>query len=181
MSTGSQPKKHRGLPDLRSPTEAPAPEDTDLNGTHRQRSRDSISRFSYPYDLSSHLRLLLLEEPVEVAGEVALEAAVCFAAALAVADSSIDVGDRRGVSSSARDEDHVQGAVESSVAAAVEAVADRLSRGGGKRCAAGEAREGGLASDPAGVRPGDDQLGGDDRRVAVPSRQPRAGESARSA
>jgi len=67
-----------------------------------------------------------LEQSVKAAGEVALEAAVCFAATLAVSDSSIDVGDRRRMRASAGDEDHVQGAVELAVAAAVEAVADRL-------------------------------------------------------
>src|SRR5439155_43685 len=39
----------------------------------------------------------VLEEPVEVAGEVALEAAVCFASGLAFLEASFDVGDRRGV------------------------------------------------------------------------------------
>ncbi len=76
----------------------------------------------------------------------------------AVSDSSIDVGDRRRMCASAGDEDHVQGAVELAIAAAVEAVADRLARRGGDRCAASEASEGGLASDPALVRPGDDEL-----------------------
>ena len=47
------------------------------------------------------------------------------------------------------DEDHVQCAVEFAVAAAVEAVADRLAGGGGDRCGAGEPGEGGFASDPA--------------------------------
>jgi hypothetical protein len=46
------------------------------------------------------------------------------------------------------------------VAAAVEAVTDRLSGGGGDRCAAGEAGEGRLASDPAFVRPGQHDLRG---------------------
>jgi len=49
----------------------------------------------------------VFEESEEAAGEVALEATVCFAAAFAVADASVDVGDRRLVCASAGDEDHV--------------------------------------------------------------------------
>src|SRR5205085_7416494 len=45
--------------------------------------------------LSSHRRWVL-EEPVEVAGEVALEAAVCFAAGFAFLQSPFHVGDCRG-------------------------------------------------------------------------------------
>src|SRR6266498_5893011 len=112
--------------------------------------------------LSSRKRLVL-EQPVEVAGEVALEAAACFAAALAFLDATVDVGDRRRVRAASGDDDHVQCPVESAVAAAVEPVADRLSRGGWDRSAAGESREGGFASDPAAVRPGDQDLGGRER------------------
>jgi hypothetical protein len=39
--------------------------------------------------------LVVFEESVEAAGEVALEAAVCFATCLAFCESSFDVGDRR--------------------------------------------------------------------------------------
>src|SRR4051794_13498686 len=49
-------------------------------------------------------------------GEVALEAAVCFALRLAFLHAALDVGDRRGVPALACDEDHVQRAVEFSVA-----------------------------------------------------------------
>ena len=73
---------------------------------------------------SRHWRVL--EEPEEVAGEVALEAAGCFAAALAFLDATLDVGDRRSVRTASGDEDHVQRAIEPAVAAAIEAVADRL-------------------------------------------------------
>jgi hypothetical protein len=59
MSTGSQPKKHRGLPNLRSPTEAPAPEGTDANGTLRQTGCGFMGRFSYRYVLSSSRRVSL--------------------------------------------------------------------------------------------------------------------------
>ncbi len=75
----------------------------------------------------SSRRWRVLEESVEVAGEVALEAAGCFAAALAFLDATVDVGDRRGMGSTAGDEDHVQRSVEPAIAAAVESVADGLS------------------------------------------------------
>jgi len=39
----------------------------------------------------------MFEEPVEAAGEVALEATVCFASALAFLEAPFDVGDRCGV------------------------------------------------------------------------------------
>src|SRR5438067_7821974 len=75
--------------------------------------------------LSSHRRWVL-EEPVEVAGEVALEAAVCFAAGFAFLQSPFHVGDCRGVCASPGDQDEVQRSVESAVTAAVEPVADRF-------------------------------------------------------
>jgi hypothetical protein len=79
----------------------------------------------------------VFEEAVEVAGEVALEAAVGFAACLAFLEASFDVGDCGGVCAFAGDEDHVQGSVEFAVAASVESVADRLPGGGGDRGGAG--------------------------------------------
>ena len=60
----------------------------------------------------------------------------------------------------------MQRAVEPAVTAAVEAVADGLSGGGGDRGAAGEACERGLACDPAWVRPGDEYLCGRERTDA---------------
>ena len=65
--------------------------------------------------------------------------------------------------SSSGDEDLVEGAVELSVAAAVEAVADRLSGGGGDRGDAGEPGERGFAADPAFVGPGEHDLGCEER------------------
>ena len=101
----------------------------------------------------SSRRRSVFEEAVEVAGEVALEAAVCFASAFTFLEAPLDVGDRCGVRSPSGDEDHVQCTVESAIAAAIEAVADRLARGGGDRRAAREACE------PASevIRPGCDQ------------------------
>ena len=59
----------------------------------------------------------VFEEPVEAAGEVALEAAVCFAPCFAFLEAPFDVGDRGGVCAFAGDEDHVECAVEFAVAA----------------------------------------------------------------
>ena len=88
---------------------------------------------------------------VEVAGEVALEAAGGFAAALSFADSPLDVVDCRLVDSASGEDDLVEGPVELSVAAAVEPVADRLAGRGGDRGGAGELGEGGLADEAAVV------------------------------
>src|SRR6266508_592714 len=98
---------------------------------------------------SGHWRVL--EEPVEAAGEVAFEAAVCFSAGLSLLDSSFDVGDRGWVPAASVDEDHVDCAVEAAVAAAVEAVPDGLAGGGRDRRDAGEAGERGFVGDAARV------------------------------
>src|SRR5947209_18860615 len=97
--------------------------------------------------LSSRDWRSVFEESVEAAGEVALEAAVRFAACFALLYSALDVGDRGGMCAFAGDEDHVQCAVEFSVAASVESVADYLAGGGGDRCGAGEPGEGGFGAD----------------------------------
>jgi hypothetical protein len=68
----------------------------------------------------------VFEEVVEVAGEVALAAAGGLAAALCFAEASFDVVDGWSVDSGSGEDDLVEGAVELSVAAAVEPVADRL-------------------------------------------------------
>src|SRR6266498_584732 len=83
--------------------------------------------------LSSRKRLVL-EQPVEVAGEVALEAAACFAAALAFLDTTVDVGDRWRVRAASGDEDHVQCSVESAVAAQPAGRANAASLLTGPRC-----------------------------------------------
>ena len=77
-----------------------------------------------------------------MAGEVAFEAADGFAAGLALAGAPLDVGGCWRVDRAADHDDRVEGAVELAVAAAVEAVADRLAGLGWDRCAAGEPREG---------------------------------------
>jgi hypothetical protein len=50
-----------------------------------------------PLRLSSRRWRSVFEEAVEVAGEVALEAAVCFASCLVFLQALFDVGDRRRV------------------------------------------------------------------------------------
>ena len=91
----------------------------------------------------------MFEEPVEAAGEVALEAAVCLAARLALLQTPFDVRDRRRMEAFPRDQDHVERAVEFAVAATVEPVADGLPGRGRDRGGAGEACEGGFRSDAA--------------------------------
>jgi len=98
-----------------------------------------------------------------VAGEVALEQSCGFAAALAVGDATGDVGLRGRVVLAAVEHDRVERTVELAITAAAESVSVRLSAGGGDRCDAGEAGEGGFGADASSMRPGDDQLRADDR------------------
>ena len=99
----------------------------------------------------SSRRWWVLEESLEVAGAVAVEAAGGLAAALSFLDSTLDVVDGRSVHSASGEDDLVESAVELPVAAAVEPVADPLARGGGDRGGAGEPGEGGLADETAAV------------------------------
>ncbi len=94
--------------------------------------------------LSSGQWRSVFEEAVEAAGEVALEAAACFASGLAFLESAFDVGDRRGMCALPCDEDHVQCTVEFAVTGSVEAVADGLPRGSGDQGGAGKPCEGGF-------------------------------------
>src|SRR5436189_6366337 len=89
----------------------------------------------------SSRRRRVFEEAVEVSGEVALEAAGGLAAAFPFLDSTFDVVDGRSVRSASGNDDLVGCAVELSVAAAVEPVADRLAGRGRDRGGAGESRE----------------------------------------
>src|SRR3990170_2899770 len=104
----------------------------------------------------------LFEQPVDVAGEVALEQAHGLALALALADAAGDVGGGGWIVAAAGEDDLVEAVVELAVAAAVESVADEASGAGGDRCCACQPGEGGLAAQPAAVRPGDERLGGTD-------------------
>jgi hypothetical protein len=93
----------------------------------------------------------VLEESVEIAGEVALEAAGGLAAALPFADATLDVVDGRSVHSASRKDDLVECAVELSVAGSVESVADRLARRGWDWGGASEPGKGALADETAAV------------------------------
>src|SRR5579862_955101 len=108
----------------------------------------------------------LCELPVEVAGEVAFEAADGFACGLAFAGSAGDVVAGGLVDAAAVDQDGVEGLVELAVAAAVEAVAVVQSARGGDRGGAGEACEGGFVAEAAVVGVGHDCLGSADRSHA---------------
>src|SRR6266571_5223152 len=100
--------------------------------------------------LSSRQRRVF-EEPVEVSGEVTLEAAGGLAAAFPFLDSTLDVVDGRSVCSASGNDDLVEGSVELSIVAAVEPVADRLAGRSRDRGGAGEPGECGLADDAAAV------------------------------
>ena len=67
---------------------------------------------------------------VEVAGELSFDAAACFAWGLSCCEEPLVVGDSLGVPAAAVERDDVEGAVELSVAAAVEPVALGLAAGG---------------------------------------------------
>jgi hypothetical protein len=115
------------------------------------------------YDLSSHLRLLVLEQPIEVAGEVALEQPRGLASALALGDAAGDVVAGRRIVLAAMEHDRVQRPIELAVTAAAEPVAGGLAAGRGDRRDAREACEARFGAEPAAVWPGDEQLGSDDR------------------
>jgi len=100
------------------------------------------------------------EGAVEMAGEVALEAAADFPVGFAFGAAALGVGDGGRVAAHLVDGDDVDGAVELAVAEAVEAMA--VGPAGGHRDWRGarEHAEGSLAVDPAGVRPGQQDLRG---------------------
>ena len=86
--------------------------------------------------MSSGARFQRVEDD---AGELAFEAAECFAAALALGLFAFEVGARGRVDACLCDRDAVQGAVELAVAATVEPVALVLAGAGFERCDAGVA------------------------------------------
>ena len=81
-------------------------------------------------------------------------------------DASFDVGDRRWVCALAGDEDHVQCAVEFSVAASIKAVADCLPRGSRDRCYAGEPCKRCFGGESSSVRTGEHDVRGGVRSYA---------------
>ena len=88
----------------------------------------------------------VLEEAVDLAGDVAFEAALGFSGGFAFGGSFGDVGLGVGAVAAAGDGDGVQCAVELAVAAAVEAVAGVLPGGRFEWGDAGEAGEGWASS-----------------------------------
>src|SRR5919108_4324610 len=96
----------------------------------------------------------LLEHAEDVARQVALETPDRFPDALALAGLALDVGDRGSVVLPATDDDRVQGAVQLTVSARVEPVADRLAGAGRDRGGRGEAGGGGGGggAGPGGAR-----------------------------
>src|SRR5699024_8165473 len=77
-----------------------------------------------------------------------------------------DVGASSWVHAHASDDGHVEGAVQTAVTAAVDAVPHGVARGRGDWAGAGEAGERSLGSDPTQLRPGRQRDGGGDRADA---------------
>ena len=94
---------------------------------------------------------------------------------LAFGAASDLVGAGLGVASHPGDRDGVQGAVQRSVAAAVEAVPRALAAAGLDRGDAGQGGERGFVADASVVRPADQQLRGDDWADARLGEQRRPG------
>jgi len=95
-----------------------------------------------------------VEAAVELAGDVALEAAADFRIGLAFCSAPGDVGMGARAGAPASQEDVVEGAVEEPVAAAVEPVSGDAAAAGGDRAGAGECGVGGIvaAAGPGGTR-----------------------------
>ena len=94
----------------------------------------------------------------DAAGEVALEAAQCFAVGLAFAAFAFDVGLGFGVAAQPRDRDAVDGGVDLAVAAAVEPMAVGVARADRDRGDPGGAGELGVAGEALGAGDLADQL-----------------------
>src|SRR5207244_7389319 len=106
------------------------------------------------------------EGVVELAGDVALEAADDLGFGQALGGATVGVGARASAVAEPADGDQVECTVGLAVAAAVEPVSARASRGGGERTRAAEAGEGAVVGEPLDVLAGGDKelagvLGGD--------------------
>ena len=162
-----------------------------------QRSFSAITAVRRPLDVSKplatppgaqracasfgeHLTLLCLsrtrrkihrpvELPVELAGDVALEAAADFPWRYSLGGAPGDVGAGPGAAAHPDQRDGVDGAAEGPVAAAVEPVPDGHAAAGPDRAGAAEGGERGLAMAPARVGEADDGLRGADRPHAEPA------------
>src|SRR3989475_11360250 len=111
------------------------------------------------------------ESVVEVAGERTLDAAPGFAVGLAGAKQSLVVGSRLTIVADAGERDHVQGAIQLPVAAAVEAMTPLAPARGIDRAGAGERRKGGLAPHAGGIAPRGDPLRRADGTKPAPGQQ----------
>jgi hypothetical protein len=92
-----------------------------------------------------------VECSVELAGDVALEATLDLVWGLALGGTAVDVGAGSGAVARPGEHDHVDGAVECAVAAAVEAVPDGVAAAGRDRVGATERGECGFVAASAGV------------------------------
>src|SRR5215210_3681012 len=97
------------------------------------------------------------EGAVDLAGDVALEAADDLGLGLAFGGAALGVGAGAFAAAQAADGDHVQGAVGVAVAAVVEAVAVAAAGGDGDRAGAAECGEGAVVAEPVDVLAGGDQ------------------------
>ena len=100
---------------------------------------------------------------IELAGDIALDAAADLVVTPALRPPSGHVGVGSGTDSPPGQGDVVQGTVELTVTAAVEAVTHRAAAAGRDRAGAGQGSEGRVVAAPARMRPGDDDLGGTHR------------------
>src|SRR5215216_3988409 len=101
------------------------------------------------------------EEPVDLAGHIALEAADDLALGQALSGAAFHVGDGRRVPAHPDHDDPKQRGVGLAVAAPVEAVTAGLAGGGRDGAGAAQLGVGGLRADPTGVvARGTEQLGG---------------------
>lgn len=85
--------------------------------------------------------------------QVALQASFDLSGRLSFLFAPGGVGPRFGIVLQPGEHDRVKGAVELSIATAIEVVADRLVRGGGDRCRPGDHREGRFGANPSRMRP----------------------------
>src|SRR5690242_16738822 len=108
------------------------------------------------------------ELPVELAGDVALEAAADFAWGLSFCSASFDVGAGAGAAAGSGQRDGVDGAVQGSVAAAVEPMPHGPAATGRKGAGAGQGRERRLITATARVGEADHGLRRSDGSDPVP-------------
>lgn len=95
--------------------------------------------------------MVLGEAGVELACDVALEAADGFGFGFAFGAAALEVVAGGGVIGEAGDDDASEGAVGLSVTGPAESVSLLLAAGGVERCSSAEASEGTFVSDPVGV------------------------------